>query len=1575
METTLNFSNGMNSDVSKQIHSKDSYLQALNFRGLTSLGSSNGSLVNIKGNDLNITLPELKDSYKIILGNQTSVSLTAQGSVTITINGSTTTVLNVSSTTTGFDIYTALKDLNNCYESTNSTPVTPVFNVSYEDDYAIIYQQPVYTLPLVNPATLTISITLSNPTVATHTLYFEDTTGVNRTTQAAYVTGSNNLTIIGSTFIDEDIYLFASDTNDTETNINPNDSFSNLGSIWKLQIDNVTKVSTLTLMYFNNLDFTRFYPIAPTAVLGRYESLNNQRLYWSDFYNSIRSVLITDPQLMAIKPALLSVFPAITFELPILNGFTSGSLISGSYELSYRLKKSTGITSNYSQTSNIVNLVNDESNTSGAGFIAYEGSSINTGRGIIWTIDNIDTSWDFIEFAILYRNTKTDLPVIYTTLPQNIGSTGSYTYTLSTITSLSEILLEEFISISSGFTHAKTVETKDNILFWGNVKAVKQKELNAAFDARAFRAKTSGDDDIYLINNGIAGTPITLAAAIATPKTNDNINPYYDSNGDVDPDACYYKPNTSVLGGAGKYVSYEFGTESILLSDIDVTEGSSGAFYIDAPTVGVPYGYRTAGTVSSVSNPIDLISGTTDSDNQVYPFPSTVVGTSKNPYFTSVMKGFQPEEIYRFGIQFFDLQGLPYFTEWIGDIKMPSYGDTNSNRDSIAITQSVPDFRASYLGPSNASIYGQVLYIKFTVDVTSVAEYISGYQIVRVERTDENKTILGHGMLTNMFVEKTLLTEACLPGGFYLDQQGFPSVANPIPPYLNQGRPWWPYPSYDALSTLGQDGTKNNIPTSSRILTFDCFDFLAKPYSFRTGDKVLIRSKVSPINWQNAKNGVGNPRFRTGFANQGQWINNSTTVGDFPNYIDPTTLSFFPRFRTGFDSEESMIHMLFYADTDVYNDDKVISKGVYVADGQVSTAADNGVIEFLNYQRSFGTVTNSETYVPGRGAATVLLTFDNSNAINSADIAYGATANTGEKLMALYYRPNINQYNGNTYSARTTNEYIACGSFIPLNRNNTILNNNKIITFKTFGGDVFSNYWDHQKVVKDATGVEIKMYEWQGGPNPPGNLTGATMSPMVRNNNIFYFPCNNTNNQAVRYGYHTDSGLTTNTLYYPVAIDDYQYQSYNSNEKTIVKFFPKPLTFKVNDEWRNRVHFSNVKIDNEIEDSWLQYPINQFYDVEGNYGGITSLIALKQNIYFIQEKGFGVLMINPVSMVNDSVGQPIKLGASNAVIQKHFYKIIDSGSRHQWSVTRSQNAISFIDIRQKKIYTFNGEQLIPISDIKGQRGFLNKRIHNNIINNDNPIIGKGLLSTYDYENNEFLYTIKNNTTVANTTNDENLTLAYSELQDVFTSMYSFNPNIYISNNRYLLSVDNIVNKQQIYLHNNGDYGKFYNVVYPSSLKLIINDNPLHTKVFDNATWNSESIIDNIQWSDDFNIYPGSSTNPNYPDDVNEQSDTFNKIRCYNDYQNTDWNTLTITKPNNNLTRKERNWNLQIPRNKFNYDVINPSIESLFNPTYLTKTTFGERLRDKYLIIDLEYSNSNKRFIINNIKIQFRISDR
>jgi len=138
---------------------------------------------------------------------------------------------------------------------------------------------------------------------------------------------------------------------------------------------------------------------------------------------------------------------------------------------------------------------------------------------------------------------------------------------------------------------------------------------------------------------------------------------------------------------------------------------------------------------------------------------------------------------------------------------------------------------------------------------------------------------------------------------------------------------------------------------------------------------------------------------------------------------------------------------------------------------------------------------------------------------------------------------------------------------------------------------------------------------------------------------------------------------------------------------------------------------------------------------------------------------------------------------------------------------------------------------------------------------------------------------------------------------------------------------------------------------------------------------SESVKEDIIYKDNINDYPSIEFTGD-SDDVPYLTDTIRSIRLYNDYQNTDWITLAQTNPITNLRRSEQGWNIQIPRNKVNYDAFPVDTYSIFDPTVLTKTTFGDRIRDKYVIADLKYDNDlNNRFIIHNINSIYRISDR
>jgi len=197
--------------------------------------------------------------------------------------------------------------------------------------------------------------------------------------------------------------------------------------------------------------------------------------------------------------------------------------------------------------------------------------------------------------------------------------------------------------------------------------------------------------------------------------------------------------------------------------------------------------------------------------------------------------------------------------------------------------------------------------------------------------------------------------------------------------------------------------------------------------------------------------------------------------------------------------------------------------------------------------------------------------------------------------------------------------------------------------------------------------------------------------------------------------------------------------------------------------------------------------------------------------------------------------------------------------------------------------------------------------------------------------------------------------------------------MYINNkvNYYSLPDYSTTAYSKVYMHNKGNYCKFYDIVYPSTIKTIINNHPLNTKVFDSLSWSTTSIKDTPYiYIDDINDYIAEDNNIPY---IN---DTFSEIRCYNEYENTDWTTLVSTGANRNLKKTEQTFKFQIPRNKVNYDTNNINTKSIFDPTVLTKTTFGERLRDKYMIVDLEYDNTlSNRFMVNNLKSNYRPSYR
>lgn len=1506
---------GMFSDISKLFQGKNTYLKSVNFRPLTELGQSNGSLVTIKGNECSVGFPTLQKVFKFKVFNSTDASTT----VYFTINNIASDPIVINNSTTAKDIYTVLKSMPNCYQSTGMAFPYNNFNVAYNEEYVVIYQSPEYTGCGAVSSAVSVKVTTTVQGVNNYLIFLN----ANGATQNApinplpYINSVNsNLSIIGSTFLGNNIYLFTCPTT------NPN----GLGQIFKLSYNEVSNITTIKLIFNGYIGLSTDYTIPPTAALGRYEIDSIQRIYWTDFYNPVRSCNVEDPNLMVYTEDILNLKPNVTSDIPILSGWGDGgavvSLDAGSIlQCAYRLKKNNGAITNYSNLSNQVYLVeqNITNQVSSDKFNLLQGtvtaSTVN--KTFTWTVNNVDTSFDIIEFIVVIRS-YTGAYNIYKYEEKIINGLTSVSSTFTNNnTEFEEITLEEFLLDTIFFDTCKTIETKDNRLFFGNIKRSFVQVLED-FDTRAYRFR-GNSSEIGLLrmeaDNSITLYDMNVIGYEDIPTDEDNI-PLHNLGFDAGTDPGYniihrYLRNSSELGGEGPNIKFRFGTQ-LLRTDQSPNEPNKGAGDFRTgtdmddntnQTSGFASGYRVPGDTGGVwsyifnLNPTNLLT-----DGHIYPSYNTKQSMG-HECFGGLFKSYMHNEIYRFAIVFKDKYGQSYFAKHIADVKFPNYGDVNSN-GGTSFNGAVTDFRSLY-----ELSYSNVLYIKFEVTIPQeIAEVISGWEIVRVPREEKDRVVRSYGM-----INQCTYGDGGSNNNMYLPM---PYQGGSIGGINN-----------DLLNPRTYTGP-DNVPVvhkaSPYCLTYHSFDFLDGPEQnyFSVGDRLYITEVYN--------------RSITGACN-------------------PTS---------AFLGSENMYYVTKFSNLSVLGFTRYNVGGMaYAGLGETAVPVIGNLVGAITYNNYDIDASNAPNY--NSNSSHSLGSPAHFIALNDYPIDWSSTMRNNfssvqhpyqRKALAQYIKPTRLplQYGGRTYLARSNNEYISTGCLQKVDGAGTY-------SAIVFGGDIYHSMLDIQKAVKN----------W-----------GQTNRPTIGDkcSQTFFFPTQSIHNVDLRVGSHVNRDLNSDSSSLAAAYDEYNYYGSYSYENDLKKYYPRPVFFNETDKWINRVYYSDVKINGENSDSWSNIQANNFYDVEGNYGGITALSILRNNMYYIQEQALGILDINPTSVVTDGNGLPLLLGTGD-VIQKHRYISIDSGSKHQWSIARSQNMFIFADIRNKKVWAFNGESISSISDLKGNKNYFIKKFNNSsVLLNDNPILGKGILSTYDYYHDEFLITTLDTRQEVINQGGEPIdievkdysTIAYSGLTNTFTGLYSFAPYIYLNNNSRLFSTNSFTTTK-LYMHNIGNYNTFYGTKYKSYIQVVVNDNPSKTKVFDNILFNTESIKDGTLRLDDFtNVDPLI----NVSDNQVYASDTFQRLRCYNDYQNTDWVTLNQTDPIDNIRKTEQGWNTFVPRNKVDYDTQSSEGTSIFSPTVLTKTLWGERIRDKYMIVELEYDNTlNNRFIVHNINTLYRISDR
>jgi hypothetical protein len=408
----------------------------------------------------------------------------------------------------------------------------------------------------------------------------------------------------------------------------------------------------------------------------------------------------------------------------------------------------------------------------------------------------------------------------------------------------------------------------------------------------------------------------------------------------------------------------------------------------------------------------------------------------------------------------------------------------------------------------------------------------------------------------------------------------------------------------------------------------------------------------------------------------------------------------------------------------------------------------------------------------------------------------------------------------------------------------------------------------------------------------------------------------------------------------------YVYNSvYSQEDSTLSMFVKSDILPSGNIIHDNRVVVSDLKIDSELVDSWTIFKMDNFLDVDSKYGGITTLFHKDNYLYFWQPKAFGVLSVSQRSLMSDNNQGQLVIG-TGGVLDRYDYITTAEGCSTRFSVVEGLKGLYWFDSTNCGIYRYSGNEGVKsLSITKG----VSTTIRSSIPSNSESISG------YDKVYNEVLFTLPG------TSN----TFVFNEIFDSFNGIYTYYPNSLIKPNGSQYYISSKRNTQDIlYIHTPfSNRGSFFGTISPSKIKLLINDLYNETKVFDGLHYESTSKA----------LLSGTYH-------INQIYDTFNSIRCYNDYQNSDFQTISNPSDYQNITRPEREFKLNIPRN-----IV--KISSLSNPDILDISNldvtrlFKERMRDKYLIIDLVYNNTvqsdtfNYIFNVPYITTNYRISKR
>ena len=931
-----------------------------------------------------------------------------------------------------------------------------------------------------------------------------------------------------------------------------------------------------------------------------------------------------------------------------------------------------------------------------------------------------------------------------------------------------------------------------------------------------------------------------------------------------------------------------------------------------------PYPYNLAVTPLSVTPTIGGTGKhvsyrflTTDAVELIDVNHSTVVSEDGgSPSYKHIIStsSYKQGEVYRFGVTFYDLKGKPYFTKWIGDIRIPYRSDI-FNVNPITDVATVKNIN-----------------IEFTVNLSTVSSdiisKISAFNISVVERTQADQSIVcqgatwiaavdsvvGGGSTPFPLMHKTLpLKIVDIGSGVYTYNSGneFEKTSGQSNSYIKDYV--HPLHSPELYFNNGIDSFSSNyIVKLVRAYVYKKrgFDTVASPsYSVD-----VINAECSDFTNQYTASLVLYPHS---VLSSGNIVNASdaitSTIGASYNVTDSVRLK---RMTSG-------------------------SSPVTLQYGAEPTTS----VQFYNRTLPANKNTsNIDTHMTGYGPSCGLFTTSVPIAKRSGyDYVY---------IVDVYKNNASSRYGGNTYQARSLNVYNpATAKVLVSSATSYVCMANTGDSFNTIF-DAFSSYIDpniaDQTYAPNFSNVDasVSTLRQQSVILLPVeskiNCALSSIKPSKYILNRLYSSGKSVDepNGAIALQDTTSNGVELFGELYPAGIPDCI--KYNIAYSAVAKYptlITKPTFFEESSIMPSTIIASEIKLPGEIVDSWTKFLYNNVLDLDSQFGSINNLQHFNNRLYFFQEDAIGVAAVNERYVLNqDSPGQ-LALG-TGGILERFDYIKYNEGITDHSHIIATNDSIYYLDARRGVLSSIDSKS-VPMSIEHGVNSLIRS-----LYTDDSIKVTFG----YNPRFKEVLFTIGSKT------------LVFNENYYSFAPRHSYVPNMYLSLPNELLSFTTVISKvnpttNYVFRHDVGDYGEVYsentlsNTTRSESLLTFI-VNPGNTRVmnFDSIDFRTEVYAS------------GESLN-----DGDIPYETISSIDFRNSYQYTSKTIVPKDGINThpNASRLARRWATTVP-------LVQDS--SLLKDI----TGNGKRMVDTFLMVTLRFANNaSKKFRLHDVITRVR----